>query len=947
MRLVRLGTLAALLLLLFSFAQAWESEDLLYVEQAGAYEEYLLQHADAVHPDAVYEMDAFAYSAYTGEAPSAWTNQDAPGGSLYTPEGGTVTWQVTVEKEGLYSLFLHYYLPQSKGKDVRRTVRLDGEIPYDAAIGVKLRRVYTNALDEIQTDAQGNDLRPQQKEIFRWDFVALEDSRGYVTEPLCFYLSEGLHEITLEADSEPLVLSSLVLKQGDEVMPYEALALTYDTLEAATVSDNIHIEAENATAKSSPMLYARSDRSGPSVEPHDPRQIRINTIGGTSWSQVGQWIEWTFEVPADGLYSLTFHARQDFVRGAKVLRRLSIDGKVPFQEAEQIGFAYQTGWKYVTFADESGEPYLFYLTQGEHTMRMTNVLGDAAESVRQVEEAVNRLNAIYRSVVMVTGMEPDGYRDYQLGTKLPELRQELLTERERLQSVIQTLEAQYGKLGEREAPIKTMIYQLEQLSKDVEQLVSTLGDFRSAISSLGTWLTTAMENPLQLDAIDFVPAAQTIDLPKASALEHIAYGIESFLASYSIDYNSLASREDVDTVITIWVATGRDQANIIKTLVDDMFTAQSGIGVEIALVNVNSLLPAILAGQGPDVAMMIDGSLPMNYAMRGAVMDLTQFDDFEEVTARFHEEAMTPFVFRDACYALPETLSFPMMFYRKDILNEISLNVPQTWDEVKAAISVLAKNNMLFGLGSLSSTGGGMNVTTPYALLLYQHNGRFYTEDGLTCALSEKEGIEAFKELVKYYSDYTLERDYDFSNLFRSGIMPIGLGDMSMFNTLQVFAPELDGLWGFAPVPGTVDEQGEINNTVPCGGMASVIMEGSEKKDAAWEFLKWWTSAETQMTYAQELETLLGAAARYPTANLEAFNMLSWSNSDLEQILQQYQHIRGVPQVPGGYYTSRCLANAFYDVLISNNIGAREALIDQVAIIDEEIRVKRQEFGLD
>ncbi len=949
MKRFRIFLLLILALSLCGCAQAWESEDLLYIEAAMGYEAYLALHEDASPAGREIEISALSWTAGEGAEPFLWSEDgQEPCDSLYTPEGSRVSWQVEVEETGMYTLYLHYYLPEGKGKEARRTLYVDGEIPFDGAIGMKLYRVYTNVSDTLQLDAQGNELRPQQKEIFRWEYAPLEDSRGYAMEPVQIYLSAGVHTITLEGDSEPVVLKKLVFGPPQVLASYEETAEGYAQAGYAPGGQTIHIEAEDASAKSSPMLYARADRSGAAVEPYDPKYIRINTIGGSSWSQNGQWIEWTVQVPQDGLYSITFNARQDFVRGSDVVRKLTIDGEVPFQEAAQIGFSYQMGWSHVTFSDDAGQPYLLYLTEGEHTLRMTNVLGDAAEAVRQVEESVNRLNALYRSVVMITGAEPDGYRDYQLGSKLPTLKQDLLAERDRLQAVLDTFETDSGSIGEREAPIKTMIHQLERISEDVERLVTSLGDFRSAIGSLGTWLTTAAENPLQLDAIDLIPADLPISLSEPGFFDNLSYAVESFIASYTVDYNSLASAEETDAVITIWVATGRDQANIIKSLTDNLFTPESGVGVEIALVDVNSLLPAVLAGQGPDVAMLIDGSLPMNYGMRGAVADLTQFEDFDEVVSRFHTEALTPFLYRDVCYALPETLSFPMLFYRKDILAEIGLNVPQTWDEVKAAISVLAKNNMYFGMGSLSATGSsGVNIITPYAMLLYQHNGRFYTEDGLTCALSEPEGIAAFQEFVKYYSDYTLERDYDFSNLFRSGIMPIGLADMSMFNTLQVFAPELDGLWGFTCVPGTVEEDGSINNTVPCGGMASVIMEGSQQKEAAWAFLKWWTSTEVQVLYAQELESLLGAAARYPTANREAFSLLAWGSDDLTQILRQYESIRGVPQIPGGYYTPRCLANAFYDVIVGNNIGAREALIDQVAIIDEEIRVKRREFNLD
>ena len=57
---------------------------------------------------------------------------------------------------------------------------------------------------------------------------------------------------------------------------------------------------------------------------------------------------------------------------------------------------------------------------------------------------------------------------------------------------------------------------------------------------------------------------------------------------------------------------------------------------------------------------------------------------------RFSDASMTAFTFDGATYALPETITFPVMFYRKDILAELGLDIPATWDDVKVAMTVLA-----------------------------------------------------------------------------------------------------------------------------------------------------------------------------------------------------------------------------------------------------------------
>ena len=80
---------------------------------------------------------------------------------------------------------------------------------------------------------------------------------------------------------------------------------------------------------------------------------------------------------------------------------------------------------------------------------------------------------------------------------------------------------------------------------------------------------------------------------------------------------------------------------------------------------------------------------------------------------------------------------------------------------------------------------------------------------------------------------------------------------------------------GLCPGAGIRREDGTIDRTVPASGTAAVILTGAQDREAAWEFVKWWTEAETQTRYALDLEALMGAAA-YPAANPETLRNLPW-----------------------------------------------------------------------
>lgn len=936
-------------------------EILNYTAEYEDYHTYLQDTGTTNRPTDIYQIEAANYVNSEGMTPKVLNNYEGmDGDSVYTEEAGLIEYQVDVKEAGLYQVSLEYYPVEGNGSSIQRSIFVDGELPYKELSLVEFSRVWVNELEETQSDNQGNDLKPTQVEAPEWMVSKCQDTDGYVREPLSIYLTAGEHSITLVSRREPMVLKSIILSNDGDTADYATTLADWEAQGAKdTSSQNIEIQAEDATKKSSSMLYPVQDQSSPAITPYSASELKNNTIGGNNWRLTGQWIEWEFDAPQTGYYNITLHAKQNFLKGIYVSRKITIDGEVPFEEMSHYGFAYQSGWNMDTLSDSDGNAYKFYLEEGKHTIRMQVVLGDFAEIISQVQTIVTELNKEYRKIIRITGVAPDSYRDYQIEKSLPELGDELSAIETELSTVMTQLES-LGCSGSEETVLITMRDQLAEITKDPEKVTKMVKDFKTNVSALGTWITNAQSQPLQLDSLYITSPETSIADKNNSFFDNFVHESKKLYYSFLIDYNSIGNvAEDTkdSKTITVWIGTGRDQANVIKSLVDETFTPDTGINVNVQLVDMNTLLQATLAGQGPDVALQVannngvvvssatgttafSNDLPVNYGLRDAVVDLTEFADCKEVESRFRDSALEPFTYDNALYALPETQTFQMMFYRKDILNELGIEVPKTWDDMKVVLSELSKNQMTLGM---------LPTELTFDSLLYQNGGNLYTDDDTESALDSDEAISAFKDYCEFYTDYKLDRETSVEQRFRTGESPIIIADYTTYNNLSVSAPDIKGLWGFSALPGVEQADGTINNTSASTGLACMMMSNTKDKEASWEFMKWWLSADVQTSYGKEMEGLMGEAARYPTANIEAFGNLPWPTDDYEALNEQFENVEGIEQVPGSYYTWRNVNNAFYSVVVAaedKRLQPREALTEYIEYIDAEITGKRQEFGM-
>jgi len=942
------------------YAGADLTTDVAGMERTGTYSGYLTEHADAKNASETVVVDLLNYTVDEGEA-ETYSDYEGVSESVFTNTDSIVTWSVDVPESGYYNLFIEYLLPESRGVQAERAVYINGELPFEGARNISFSRIWVDK-GEVRVDNQGNEIRPAQTEVYEWQSAYFRDDMGYIAEPYLFYFEKGKNDLGFGAENEPMILKNIELRPVTKELTYEEYLSAQPS--AGSNSEVIRIEGEASTKRAESSLYAKYDRSSPTTYPNSVTHTVLNYVGGETWRSAGQWIEWDFTVPEDGYYNIMIKGRQNYSRGSVSNRKVTIDGETPFAGLDEVSFAYGNDWECKTLGDDTGDAYEFYLTKGTHTIRLEATLGGMGEILEELEDSTYRLNQIYRKILVYTGATPDQYRDYHIDTTYPEIMQAMELESKRLYRIVDEMVAYSGQKADQIASAQTVAQQLERFCAKPNKITTEFVTFKDNITALGTASLNMSDTKLDIDYIVVSGTDAQYKKDKANVFTKLGHEVKSFFASFFVDYNAVGDvYEDGDEeIIKVWVLTGRDQGTILKTMVDDTFTPESGVKVNVEIVDPTALLNAVLAGRGPNVVISVGADQPVNYALRNAAEDITQFEGYEEVLSHYSASSYEQYSLDGHIYAVPETQTFNVMFYRTDVLEELGLEPPQTWKELIEMLPTIQGNNLSVGIptaaGSSSAAASSTSVMSNvpdlsmYFSLLFQYGGDMYNDAGTKTTVDTEAGIKAFDDYIRYFNDYGIPTVYDFVSRFRSGEMPIGIAAYSTYNTLMVSAPEIRGLWDFTVIPGTeyVNEDGTsyIDHSDFITGSATMMIatDNQELKDKSWEFMKWWAQPDTQVRFGREIEALLGSSARYATANRDAFSNLSWSTDDIAVLNAQWDETVGIREVPGGYYTGRHISNAIRKV-INDKDDSRETIIDYSIKIDEEITKKRKEFGME
>lgn len=237
--------------------------------------------------------------------------------------------------------------------------------------------------------------------------------------------------------------------------------------------------------------------------------------------------------------------------------------------------------------------------------------------------------------------------------------------------------------------------------------------------------------------------------------------------------------------LQVSVNRSRQHLEIMQLLINEQFTPQTGIEVDLSLMpDQTKLVLANASGDSPDVATGVNYSIPFELGIRGALKDLTAFPDFADVAERYNAGLIMPYVIGDKIYALPETMNFQVMFYRKDILDKLGLEVPDTLEDVQAMLPDLQMRGLNFYYPTARTVGMKTFLdTTP---ILFQSGGALYDGAIDKAVLTSEENVEGFTTLTNLFTIYNLPKDVpNFYQHFRNGDYPIGISDFGNYNMIS------------------------------------------------------------------------------------------------------------------------------------------------------------------
>ncbi len=323
-------------------------------------------------------------------------------------------------------------------------------------------------------------------------------------------------------------------------------------------------------------------------------------------------------------------------------------------------------------------------------------------------------------------------------------------------------------------------------------------------------------------------------------------GVSSALAQGGEEFP--ISDEYAGTQIRV-IAANHPWNNAIQRLIPD-FEAASGITIRLESYFEDQLSQRLQIGltggtAEADVFMFRPLQEGLLFEKNGWVADLREFAENDEAwnLADWQPGPMGTVTSGDVLFGIPIVTERQALYYRKDLLEEAGIEVPQTLEELEAAAAALHDpDNGVYGI---VLRGQRSAAVTQFSSFLYSFGGQWIDEEG-NSAIGTPEALQAYE----YYGG--LLRNYG----------PPGTINMSWPQAIAVFAQgqaafylDADILYtnvtnpeaslvvdkvGFAPFPEGPAGRRPYSVTSWALGMNAT----SENKGAAWEFIRWATSPE-------------------------------------------------------------------------------------------------------
>jgi multiple sugar transport system substrate-binding protein len=318
--------------------------------------------------------------------------------------------------------------------------------------------------------------------------------------------------------------------------------------------------------------------------------------------------------------------------------------------------------------------------------------------------------------------------------------------------------------------------------------------------------------------------------------------------------------------ITVWDYYG--EATPVKPLIEPFMAAHPNITVNYEALDWDTTLEklnVVLTGGAPPDVVTVDMTWIPRFAALGAFTDLKPLSG-GQLNGVAWDQAYTPgalkaITYNDQIIAALYDFDVYALYYRADLFEAKSLQVPTTWDELMTVAQSLHEGDLYYYEFDADTFHGSQWI--------YENGGSLLSADNKTVVFNSPEavaGISFYASLLQngVAIDWTSDQGERIQGVKDGRIAMFSDGPYYM-GIMKSAAPEMAGQWRVALHPYSANPGSYL------GGTGLAIPTGSTQKEAAWEFIQYAMQVENQVNVYKlaGAAPALTAALSSPEVNVE------------------------------------------------------------------------------
>jgi multiple sugar transport system substrate-binding protein len=392
-------------------------------------------------------------------------------------------------------------------------------------------------------------------------------------------------------------------------------------------------------------------------------------------------------------------------------------------------------------------------------------------------------------------------------------------------------------------------------------------------------------------------------------------------------------------VVTVqfWHAMGGPLGDALDELVAEFNDTHADIDIESVSMGryqalSQKIMAAVAAGQPPVLAQAYEawtGELIEN----GSAEPLNGYIDGRDGLSSAELADFVPGMLDNntwdgTVYSFPFNKSVRAIYWNKDLFATDGLDhAPTSWFEYEGFARRLTKDTD--GDGEIDQWGTAGQISAwMFENLLLQNGGHILTEDGTQAAFNSPEGVEALEFMVQLLTKWgKVTSGYEYQNDFQAG-------KVGMIEGSTVSLSYMEGKYTFdmavAPLP---EQKGK--GCYVAGTNVVIFADATQaQKDAAWKFIKWFTSPDITARWAARTGY---APVRMSAMESGAMVARFAEIEGLEEVLRQLEFASYEPRSAAWYAGRKHLEEIGVESALREQMSPPEALAEAARLVNAEL----------